>query len=68
MGGMFDFTGRRVLVTGASRGLGLEIARAFADAGATVMLNGRDRAALDAACRSISSENVHALPGDLAVP
>ena len=37
MGGMFDFTGRRVLVTGASRGLGLEIARAFADAGATVM-------------------------------
>ena len=66
MGGMFDFTGRRVLVTGASRGLGLEIARAFADAGATVMLNGRDREALDAACRSISSENVHALPGDLA--
>ena len=41
MGGMFDFTGRRVLVTGASRGLGLEIARAFADAGATVMKAGR---------------------------
>ena len=33
MGG-FDFTGRRVLVTGASHGIGFAVARAFAGAGA----------------------------------
>ena len=37
----FDLTGKNALVTGASRGLGLEIARAIAGAGARVTLNGR---------------------------
>jgi NAD(P)-dependent dehydrogenase (short-subunit alcohol dehydrogenase family) len=36
------FTHRVVLITGATRGLGLETARAFARAGATVMLTGRN--------------------------
>jgi gluconate 5-dehydrogenase len=36
------------LVTGASRGLGWAIARSFAEAGATVLLNARDEAALAA--------------------
>ena len=35
-------TGRAALVTGANRGLGLEIARAFVSAGASVMLCARD--------------------------
>lgn len=34
--------GRTALVTGAARGLGLEMARGLAEAGATVWLNGRD--------------------------
>jgi len=38
----FALTGRRALVTGSSRGIGLAIAEAFASAGATVVLNGRD--------------------------
>ena len=37
----FDFSTRRVLVTGGSRGIGHGIARAFADAGAQVTITGR---------------------------
>jgi NAD(P)-dependent dehydrogenase (short-subunit alcohol dehydrogenase family) len=37
MGG-FDFTGRRVLVTGASHGIGFAVARAFAGAGAELAI------------------------------
>jgi NAD(P)-dependent dehydrogenase (short-subunit alcohol dehydrogenase family) len=37
----FDFTGEVVLITGGSRGLGLEIAQAFGAAGATVVITAR---------------------------
>ncbi|MCF3642813.1 SDR family oxidoreductase [Rhizobium sp. TRM95111] len=66
---LFDFTGRRVLVTGASRGLGLEIARAFAAAGAHVALNGRDPDALETAAQALSATDAGAgavsIAGDL---
>ncbi len=42
----FDLTGRVALITGAYRGLGLAIARGMAQAGATVILNGRKPDAL----------------------
>lgn len=42
----FDFTGTRVWVTGASRGLGREIALGFARAGATLALTARSAEAL----------------------
>lgn len=38
---MFDLSGQVALITGASRGFGLEFAKLFAEAGAMVILNGR---------------------------
>lgn len=43
---LFDLTGRLALVTGSSRGLGRALAAGLADAGARVVLHGRDTAAL----------------------
>ncbi|AWI59963.1 SDR family oxidoreductase [Sinorhizobium fredii] len=43
---LFDLKGRRALVTGSSQGIGLALARGLADAGAEVVLNGRDEAKL----------------------
>ncbi len=45
----FDLGGRRALVTGSSRGLGLAIARGLAARGAEVVLNGRDAGTVAAA-------------------
>ncbi len=46
---LFDLRGRVALITGSSRGLGLQIAEALGEFGATVMLVARKRAELDAA-------------------
>lgn len=51
--GLFDLTGRRALVTGSSQGIGLALARGLAQAGAQVVLNGRDPAKLAAAAAGI---------------
>jgi len=45
---MHDFSGQNVIVTGASRGIGRELARRFAAAGATVVLVSRRQEALEA--------------------
>ena len=42
----FKLHGRRALVTGGSRGLGLEMARALGEAGADLVIVGRDEAQL----------------------
>ena len=47
------FHARVALVTGAARGMGLEIARRLAAEGATVWLGGREQAALDAAASTL---------------
>jgi gluconate 5-dehydrogenase len=49
---LFDLSGRRALITGASRGIGYAMAVALSAAGAHVVLNGRTEASLqDAAAR-----------------
>jgi gluconate 5-dehydrogenase len=53
MSGLFDLTGRRALVTGSSQGIGLALAQGLAEAGAEVVLNGRDQAKLDAAAAGL---------------
>jgi gluconate 5-dehydrogenase len=53
---LFDLTGRTALVTGSSQGLGLALARGLAQAGAAVVLNGRDEAKLARAAAELGSE------------
>jgi NAD(P)-dependent dehydrogenase (short-subunit alcohol dehydrogenase family) len=53
--------GKVALVTGASRGIGLAIARRFAEAGAAVMLSSRKSDALEAAAKELAG-----LDGDVA--
>lgn len=57
----YDFTGRVALVVGASRGIGAGTARAFARAGASVVLASRSQEALDAVAASIEAEGGQAL-------
>ena len=57
---MFDLSGRSALVTGSVRGLGREMARGLATAGAHVILNGRDPAMLEAAVRDLRDEGLTA--------
>ena len=54
-GSVFSLKGKRALITGATQGLGLEIAKAFASAGARVLLNGRDTARASAAAEKLSA-------------
>ena len=49
------FTGRTVLITGGSRGLGLELARLFAAEGANLVLIARDAEKLSQAARELES-------------
>src|SRR6185436_90810 len=53
---LFDLTGRTALVTGSSQGLGNAMARGLAQAGAAVVLNGRDEKKLTAAAEALRVE------------
>ncbi len=62
---MFDLTGKKALVTGATGGIGEGIARAFHKAGAEVAISGRQVAKLEALAAELG-ERVHVVPCDLA--
>ncbi len=63
---MFDLTGKRALVTGASGGIGREIAKALSAAGARVALSGTRVAALEDTAKEMGGENHPILPCDLS--
>ena len=58
---MFDLSGKRVLVTGASGGIGAAIARALYDQGAAVALSGTREAALRELAESLG-DRTHVAP------
>ena len=55
LAGLFDLTGRVAIVTGGSRGLGLQIARALGEYGASLALVARKQADLDAAVEELTA-------------
>ena len=64
-GGIFSLKGRRALITGSSRGIGLAIAEGLAEAGTSLVLNGRDGAALAEAVAGLAQRG-HAVRVDAA--
>ena len=57
---LFDLTGRTALVTGGSRGLGLQIAEALGEAGARVVVSARKAKDLEAAVAELKARGVAA--------
>jgi 3-oxoacyl-[acyl-carrier protein] reductase len=62
----FNYSGQTVIVTGGARGIGLELGRFFAEAGATVALVDFDADELSAAAERIDALPVHADVSDTA--
>ncbi|EJN08018.1 SDR family NAD(P)-dependent oxidoreductase [Herbaspirillum sp. YR522] len=62
----FSLAGRLVLITGSSGGIGLALARGMAEAGAAIVLNGRDEQKLGKVAQQLRDEGhvIHALGFD----
>lgn len=58
---LFDLTGKVALISGASRGIGETIAKAYAAAGATVVLSSRKQESVDAVAAQITAAGGTAL-------
>ena len=63
---LFDLTGKRALITGGSRGLGLQIAHALGEAGATILVSARKQNELDEAVAALTAAGIkaHAIAAD----
>lgn len=67
---LFDLTGRTALITGGSRGLGLQIAEALGEMGARLVLSARKADELQAACVRLGERGIaaHAIAADASNP
>ncbi|MBV6653473.1 MAG: SDR family NAD(P)-dependent oxidoreductase, partial [Mameliella sp.] len=64
-----NFEGKRVLITGGSRGIGRATAQAFAAAGARVAINfNQDKAAAENAIESLQGEGHFAVRANISHP
>lgn len=61
----FDLSGKNIVVTGGSRGIGLSIAQALSGAGARVLITGRSRESLSKAAEALPPETL-TYAGDIA--
>src|SRR2546421_4294501 len=59
---LFDLSGRAALVTGGSRGLGLQMAEALGEMGARVALTARKPKELDEAVAHLKTLGIEAVP------
>ena len=57
---LFDLTGKTALITGGSRGLGLQMAHALGEAGAKIMLSSRKAEDLEQAAAELQSAGIDA--------
>ncbi len=53
---LFSLKGRQALITGSSQGIGLALAKGLAEAGAKIVLNGRDESKLGAAAEELRAQ------------
>ena len=67
---LFDLSGQVALVTGGSRGLGLQIAEGLGEAGAKIMLSSRKASELEEAVGELSQRGIDArwIAGDASRP
>ena len=65
---LFDLSGKTALITGGSRGLGLQIAEALGELGAKVAITARKQGELDEAAARLSEQGIETLTiaGDLS--
>lgn len=55
----FQLTGKIALITGSSAGIGFALARALGEAGAHVVINGRNAQKVSAAAQTLKAEGLH---------
>ena len=67
---LFDLSGRTALITGSTRGIGFALAQGLGEAGAAVIVNSRQQAAVDEAVAALRARGlvVHGAAFDVADP